>query len=172
MNLYEHCTNTTNLDRFEELPFQSLQKMHQTSQEIFQSGPKTLKIKKQTKLFPNASYRVNLLKCWKLKLICALYYQWRAFDPIKAGGSESTHSLGSIWRPPPLKTEKNRHRVEMHGHSPIFQGQLNETDNFNCLGAMEGWKKCLNQGQKIFFKNIFFCFKQISKCDTCILQGL
>ena len=34
---------------------------------------------------------------------------------------------GSVWRPPPLeKALENRFRVEMHVHSPIFQGQLKE----------------------------------------------
>ena len=36
------------------------------------------------------------------------------FNPIKAGESESMYSLKSMYR------------VEMHVHSPIFQGQLIE----------------------------------------------
>ena len=36
------------------------------------------------------------------------------FNPIKAGESESMYSLESMYR------------VEMHVHSPIFQGQLIE----------------------------------------------
>ena len=35
-----------------------------------------------------------------------------------------------------------------------------QTDNFNSLGVREGEQKCLKKGQT------FFCFKQISKCDT------
>ena len=52
----------------------------------------------------------------------------RKINPKQAGGSESMYSLGgSVWRPPPLeKALENRFRVEMHVHSPIFQGQLKE----------------------------------------------
>ena len=37
------------------------------------------------------------------------------------------YSLGKdVWRPPPKKALENRYRVEMHVHSTIFQGQLEE----------------------------------------------
>ena len=45
-------------------------------------------------------------------------------NPIKAGGSESMYSLGGYFAPPSSRKNalENRYRVEMHVHSPIFQG--------------------------------------------------
>ena len=62
-----------------------------------------------------------------------------------------------------------RERVEMNVHSPIFQGQLIEKKLrpiilIVCeLGKVEkNAKKKVKKGKKYFF-----CFKQITKCDTC-----
>ena len=46
--------------------------------------------------------------------------------PIKAGGSESVYSLRGEPRPLPKKALENRYKVEMHAHSPMFQGQHKE----------------------------------------------
>ena len=61
------------------------------------------------------------------------------------------------------------YRVEMHVYSPVFQGQLIEkkirsiTFIVWVLGRVE--KNAKKKVKKC--KNIFFCLKQISKCDTC-----
>ena len=55
----------------------------------------------------------------------------------------------------------------MHVHSPFFHGQLKENKNRPITSIV--WvlvKKYLKKGKKMK-KNIVFCFKQISKCDTC-----
>ena len=52
----------------------------------------------------------------------------QVFDPLKTRGSESMYILGGRPTPPPpsKKALEIRYRVEMHVHSPIFQGQLIE----------------------------------------------
>ena len=58
---------------------------------------------------------------------------------------------GGVFFAPLEKNLKIRYRVELHVHSPIFHGQLNEknyTDNFNSLGALVGGKNALKKGQK------------------------
>ena len=72
----------------------------------------------------------------------------------------------------------------MHVYSPVFQGQLIEKKSRE-RGVSEGgggknhyiglfivWvqgrvEKNAKKSQKKNVKNIFFCLKQISKCDTC-----
>ena len=65
----------------------------------------------------------------------------------------------------------------MHVYSPVFQGQLIEKKITSItfivwvLGRVEKMPKKKSKN----VKNIFFCLKQISKCDTCFyahFQGL
>ena len=63
----------------------------------------------------------------------------------------------------------NRHRVEMHVHSPIFQGQLIKKNRSitSIVWVPEKFEKMPKKGQKNEKKNIFFKNKyRISKCDT------
>ena len=63
----------------------------------------------------------------------------------------------------------------MHVHSPIFQGQLIEkkyTNNFNDLGAREGWKKCLKKGKKLRKKSVLNKSQSVTHVSTCIFKGL
>ena len=66
---------------------------------------------------------------------------------IEVGEFESIYSL--------KKLEKDLRDV----HSPIFQGQLNEqnnyTDKLNSISVKEGWKKFQKPGKKNEKKNLF-----------------
>ena len=65
---------------------------------------------------------------------------------------------GAFGPTPRKKALEDRYGVEMHVHSKIFHGQLKEKIRPIILKMSKiGSKK---------IKNIF-CFKQISKCDTC-----
>ena len=74
--------------------------------------------------------------------------------------------------PPPLEKglrEENKCRVEMHVHSPIFQGQLIEKITRSItfiVWVLRRIEKNAKKGKKNC-KNIFFGLKQISKFDTC-----
>ena len=77
---------------------------------------------------------------------------------------------GASHAPPPWKKAlENRYRVEMHVHSPIFQGQLieNKIRSITFLVWVLGRVKKISKKVKKNVKNNFFFFKQISKCDTC-----
>ena len=63
---------------------------------------------------------------------------------MKAGGSESIYRLSGAFHAPPPPYKKalaNRYRVEMHVHSPIFQGQLIEKKNRSITFVV--WVLCL-----------------------------
>ena len=98
-------------------------------------------------------------------------------NPKQAGGSESMYSQGGRLAPPPLeKGLENRYRVEMHVHSPIFQGQLEEkkfrpiTLIVWVLGRVKhGLKKC-QRNEKIFFFALNK-YQSVTHVSTSIFQG-
>ena len=85
---------------------------------------------------------------------------------------------GGVSRPPPLeKGLRNSYRIEMHVHSPVFQGQLIEkkirsiTFIVWVLGRVE--KNAKRKVKKML--KIFFLFKtniKVSHVSTSIFQGL
>ena len=46
------------------------------------------------------------------------------------------------------------------------------TNNFNDLGAREGWKKCLKKGKKLRKKFVLNKSQSVTHVSTCIFKGL
>ena len=120
----------------------------------------------------NASRTVFFTKLSLVVRADPLITSFLLFNPIKAGRGEGLNlciDRGASYAPPPKKALENMYRVEIHVHSPNFQGQLTEkkTRSINFVVWVLGRVGKMPKKRSKNVRNIIFCLRQISKCDTC-----